>query len=247
MLRIAATMLALTVTGALVAGCGKSSPMSSGVAGAPVTEARLVAFAHAVNLRQSDAPGMVASSTEAKVNVAAAEDELARCLGVPTRGRDVTRIYSPTLRATGYEARSDVGADLDPSRNATAFAAQRAHDLAALRSKRGVACNERFLKREYGRRVNVSALSNPLSGTDGNVGLRARVTGVGLKPEATSGGGAHERFRRVTFVLYQDIFLINVGRAGIELEAYGDARPFPLATERRLLMLLYKRAQTHRL
>ncbi len=44
---------------------------------------------------------------------------------------------------------------------------------------------------------------------------------------------------------YTDLFGFVVGRALVTLTANGDPRPFPAATEHRVLMLLYSRAKAH--
>ena len=46
---------------------------------------------------------------------------------------------------------------------------------------------------------------------------------------------------------YEDFLGFAIGRAVITLHAIGDPRPFPSATEGRLLSLLYSRAEAHKL
>lgn len=234
----------------MVVGCGKSGGASVGSAYAPITRAQVAAYARAVNLQAVDAVGMKALSAEREVDAAAQEDELARCMGIPARGRDVVRIVSPAFRTLTLGADSSVAADLTGPRNPASLAAEAAHDLAAAASKRGVACQEQYIQREYTQpgvpQVGVSSLRNPLSGVDGSVGFRFRVTVTGTLVAGVK-SGAPKRRKPATVVDYVDVFLLDAGRAGIELEAGGTARPFPQATERRLLSLLYSRTQAHKL
>ncbi len=184
---------------------------------------------------------MVALSREKEMNVAAANDELVHCMGFPLAGPDVVVVYSPRLNLGEDDGvTSGVGADLTASQNA----ALAARYLSAVASKRGIRCIANYLQREYnlpGIRRVITSLPNPLSGTYGSVGLRFRI--------ATSGTvhGLNGTHARVKSVYYEDLFYFRVGRADIELQADGDHRPFPLATERRLLSILYHRATAQKL
>ena len=216
----------------------------------PVTRAEVVAYARNVNLRASDAPEMTAQSAEREVDSAVQEAELRRCIGIPTRGREVVRIVSPTLRHQMFEVMSSIAVDLTGPANSARVAAEDARDLAATASKRGVACQERYLQRANTHpgvtRAEVASMPSPLSGTHGSVGLRFRTTVVGTHAATVRAGIATTR-KPIQVALYTDAFFLYVGRAGIALEAFGITKPFPPATERRLISLLYSRARAHKL
>ncbi|MGD0454948.1 MAG: hypothetical protein ABSB69_15245 [Solirubrobacteraceae bacterium] len=250
MLRTAAACFALPAIAVIVAGCGNSSGASTSSTRTSITRAQVVAYARNVNLRAADAPGMTAQSAEREVNVAAQEAELGRCIGIPTRRRDVVRIASPSLRRQAFGAISSVAADLNGPANPASVAAEDTRDLAAAASKHGVACQERYFQREYTRpgvsRVEVASLPNPISGIYGGVGSRFRVTVAGMHVGEVKAGAPKTR-KPISVVVYADVFLLAVGSAGIELEAGGIAKPFPQETERRLVSLLYRRAEAHKL
>jgi hypothetical protein len=238
-LRIAAIRLTLSVTVAFVAGCGKTRPALP--ASASITNVRLLKYAHAVNLRKSDAPGMVALSSEKERNVATVNDELAHCMGFPSPGPNVVDVYSPRLNlGEDFGVTSGVGADLSASQNA----ALAVRYLSAGASKRGIRCIEDYLQRQYklpGTARVITSLSNPLSGTYGSVGLRFRITTTGTVH------GLSVTHAHIKSVYYEDLLYFRAGRANIELQADGEHRPFPLATERRLLSILYYRAIAQKL
>lgn len=250
MLRTVAAWLALPALAVPFAGCGNSSGAFIGSTRTSITRAQVVAYARNVNLRAADAPGMTARSVEREVNAAAREAELGRCIGIPTRRRDVVRIASPSLRRQAFRAISSVAADLNDRANPASLAAEDTRDIAAAVSQHGVACQERYFQREYTRpgvsRVEVATLPNPLSGIYGGVGFRFRVTVAGTHVGEVMVGTPKTR-KPIPVVVYADVFLLAVGSAGIELEADGIAEPFPQETERRLISLLYRRAEAHKL
>jgi hypothetical protein len=245
--RTIATMLTIATTAMLAAGCGGSSSSADG-ASAKITKAQFIAYAHAVNLRGSDLPGAVAESTEAEGGATSGEDELARCEGVSTYAREIVQVPSPELHEDEYKVVSDIGTDLRTSLSTAQFIADSAHVRSVERSSRGIACVKSYIQRRYSQsglsRVEVSSLANPLSGVDGSSDLRFRVTGYSTSESKSS---APESAKTITYkvVLYDDFFLLDVGRATIELQVEGTAKEIPLATERRLLSLLYSRAKAH--
>ena len=67
-LRSAATCLALVAIVSAVVGCGGSaSAPATPATSEPITKAQATAYAHAVNLRAADLPGMSIASPEASV------------------------------------------------------------------------------------------------------------------------------------------------------------------------------------
>jgi hypothetical protein len=249
-LRTVAAWLALPALAVLLAGCGNSSGASTSRTSTSITRAQVVAYAGNVNLRAADAPGMTAQSVEREVSAAPQEAELGRCIGIPTRPRDVVRMVSPGLRRQTFGAISSVAADLNGPANPASVAAEDTRDLAATASQHGVACQERYFQREYTRpgvsRVEVATLPNPLSGIYGGAGFRFRVTVAGTRVGEVKTGAPKTR-RPISVVVYADVFVLDLGRASIELEASGIAEPFPQEAERRLISLLYRRAEAHKL
>lgn len=251
MLRTAAAWLVLPAIAVVVAGCGNSGGASTRSTRTLITAAQVAAYARNVNLRTADASGMTAQSVEREVNAAAQEAELGRCIGVPAR-RDVVRIVSPSLRSRAFRAISSVAADLKGPASPVAVAAEDTRDLVAAASKRGVACQERYFQREYTRsgagRVGVASLPNPLTGIYGGRGFRFRLamTVAGTHMGEIKAGAPNTR-KPISIVVYVDVFLLDVQRAGVELETGGITKPFPREAERRLISLLYRRAEAHKL
>jgi len=65
----------------------------------------------------------------------------------------------------------------------------------------------------------------------------------GLRTTAKSDFGMTGTTGRSNY--YEDFFAFIVGSTVITLNATGDPHPVPAATERRLLSLLYSRAEAH--
>ena len=65
----------------------------------------------------------------------------------------------------------------------------------------------------------------------------------GLRTTAKSDFGMTGTTGRSNY--YEDFFAFVVGSTVITLNATGDPHPVPAATERRLLSLLYSRAEAH--
>jgi hypothetical protein len=55
------------------------------------------------------------------------------------------------------------------------------------------------------------------------------------------------RGKQVRIPIYRDVFDLLAGPAEVNMSAIGIGHPPPKATERRLLSLLYTRAETHKL
>lgn len=71
------------------------------------------------------------------------------------------------------------------------------------------------------------------------------VAGYGLRVRSTVAGAVYHEKKRLAF--YEDTFGFAVGRAEIVLHADGVIRPFPSATEQRLLSRRYELAKAHAL
>lgn len=241
--RITATLLVLGAASGLAAGCGGSSASGDGGAlgaSAPITRAQAIAYAHAVNLRAADIPEMSTSSPEG-VAPTPRHPTFARCYGGVSPARRVLKIHSPEF-AAGRGAQSQTEASEVEVWPTPSLAAR---NIAANHTSRYRAC---FLRFQEGANKNlnkgragqllygpltVSSLPDLLPGVDGSYGLR-------ITQSLLRGGQVHLH-------IYHDVFGFLSGPAEIELTATGLSKPVPLATEKRLLSLLYSRAQAHAL
>jgi len=227
--RTIATMLAIAATAMLAAGCGGGS--SAGSATAPITKARATAYAKAVNLKPADLPGMSVQSPEGSAPAGPLGGEAARCSGAVNPALMVARIRSANFSGAAHELiRSTV--IVWPS------VALATRDQVVGRSQRALLCAQRLFSRELAQRigvkfhvgqVRVSRLA-PLPGVPGSFGVRIETPIL----------GAH------TGSDYVDAVASVYGRSAVTLYATGVLRPVPEATERRLLSLLYNRAEAHK-
>jgi hypothetical protein len=260
--RVAAMPLILVVlaaTAMLLAGCGGSSHTSSSSAAfdaarvnnlrraePPVTEAQ-GAYAHAVNLRASDVPGLAASRVRLPKTRHGWLDPVEGCDG--GGGQKVTGILSPR-----FSASLDHGGVLTllplEAVQSTVFPAvspaTASRALQAAVSARGRACLKQILgsadsQAEHRSRepiltqIEVSAPPSPLR----------NVRVYGLRMTAKSNFGTTGTTGRSNY--YEDFFAFVVGSTVITLNATADPHPVPAGTERRLLSLLYTRAEAHKL
>jgi hypothetical protein len=231
-----ATSLVLAAIAMLLAGCGSSTHASSISApvGAdkPIANAQAVAYAHAVNLKPADLPGMSVQSPEGGASPEPLGGEGARCAGAVNPDLMVANIRSANFSGAAHELiRSEV--IVWPSE------ALAMRDNVVARSQRALLCLRRLFSREIARksgakfhvgRVSVMRLAL-LPGVPGSFGVRVE----------TSILGAH------TVSDYFDAVSFMYGRSAVTLYATGILRPVPAATERRLLSLLHTRAQANKL
>lgn len=241
--RIAAIWIVLGAAVTLVGGCGGSSSASSTGESAPLSH-RAVAYATAVNLRAADVPGLAASRVRLKNTRHGGLDPVEGCDG--GGGQKVTGIISPRFFAS-----LDHGGVLTllplEAVQSTVFPAVSpviaSRALQAVVSTRGRACLKQSQgsaesQAEHGPRepvftqIEVSAPPSPLR----------NVRVYGLRTTAKSDFGTTGRSN-----YYEDFFAFMVGSSVITLNATGDPHPFPAGTERRLLSLLYSRAEAHKL
>jgi hypothetical protein len=218
----------------VLAGCGVSVTKAGSAA-----RARIVAYAHAVNLRPADARELSPTSAEGELHDTSAEKALHDCLGLHRKSGEVVRVVSPYLIANRAGAISLVSAPLQAGSPAT-YAAEAARYLDSLASRRGLLCQERYYRgeeeREGGHHVHVVPMRNPLRFAHGAT-LRFAVTGAPADQAEPSAAGERP--------VYIDVALFYPGAYAVELQTFASPHPFPLATERRLLSLLYARASAH--
>jgi len=248
-----ATLAALLV---LPAGCGSSGPQrdhpgteaANGAihatnvantstpwrASAPITKARALAFARAVNLTAADVPEAKASHRRESP-----EREHAQC-GFSGPQHELVGAQSPKLtRGTELEVE-----EIRSGVNVVRGAHYAAGDIAVLRSAKGRACLERNLIRDY------------LDHTVGNRADDARIGGIRLSPlpvqaPGTSGSAGVRITETVTYAdsetaipVYIDFLAFTLGPAEVTVTAVSPVQPEPETTDRQLMQLLLERAKS---
>ena len=255
MRRSTGTLLFLSVTAMLLAGCGSSTDASSISASVgadrPISRGQGVAYAHAVNLRAADIPGLQAGLRHVKRETTSGPFGAAidRCESDTAHAGEIIGVISQSF--TRSNARHHGGAFNDSLLplesvhsgvyffNSEALAHQY---LAVADSARFAACVETVFSHEpktvtrEGSKVAEPMFSDPHVSTlpASTPGLRA----YGLRLAAHSAIGDSES--------YQDYVSFVMGDAVITLNTTGIPHPFPTVTERRLLALLYRRAKAHK-
>lgn len=236
-------MLAVAAVGVVVAGCGGGGSLAVGDVSdtsKPVTKAQATAYAHAVNLRAEDVPGMTMSTSETEgESERSSTEELNRCAGASGREHQLVDIKSAEFtRGEGLQ-REVIGSGVSVMSSAT-FATQ---ELEVLRSKRGLACIEQFAKQQLAQegagsfqvdQITTSPLEGPIEGVDESFGLRVAMT------LAVPSTGVQTPF-------YLDVLGFASGPAEVALYAVGVSTPVASATEHQLLLLLHRRATATKL
>ena len=266
---ISATWLALATTAMFAAGCGGNSRADS--ASAQVTNAQAVAYANAVNLRAADVPGLQEGRRPAKRQTAAGPfgRGMDGCVSAAARAGLVIGISSPRFVHLDSRPIQSVssGSLLHPISlpnqsvssgvyffNSEALALQY---LAAPDSARFAACLETVASNQpktvtcEGSKVAQPESSDPHVST-----LPASLPLITVSPRTSSSAGsgvrtyglqrtAHPACGRRGSENYEDFLSFVRGDAVITLTAFSEAHPFPAASERRLIALLYSRAEAH--
>ncbi len=253
MLRLAAQLGALLATAFLAAGCG-SNAASASVSAADWAQAR--AFAAQVNLKAADVPRFhTFLSLDEPEPLPVGEPagplkpQVERCDGGPIVDQTTPAVPSPIFQSTkdapaGQVSRvhtvlSAVYLMSSPS-VATSY-------IAAAQSKRGLKCIERdeARKRAKKARVDVSTLHPPLAGA---AAFGIRVGNCLTIFAACRNGRAEDVRDRLWFAAGPYVVQLAFV-AGATFLTRGEreaAHPVASPTERRLLALLYSRAQTRK-
>jgi hypothetical protein len=244
-LRAVARAIPFAAAGILGAGCGSShhaTVTTTTAAGTAISKAQAAAYAHAVNLLATDIPGAAVRSQEHETGEArAAGVELAHCTGGVNPRLRVANIASARFRIGKKTGSTLVKSSVEVMPSA-ALAAQ---NYGALGSARGRACIAHLLSHTLegvstgGARFGpstTSLLPNLLATGKESFGVRVTTTLMGIV-----------RGKQVSLPAYRDVFDVLAGPAEVNMSATRVAHPPPKATERRLLSLLYNRAETHKL
>jgi hypothetical protein len=242
LLALAAIIVLLVVAAATALATGFSvNKAVFGARTASITKAQAVAYAHAVNLRAGDVPGMArtAPGKSEGARERSSSRSLARCAGVMSQGQQLVDISSPSFTRNGALEQEQVSSGV----SVLSSAADAAREFAAISSARGRACIARFAEHELSREssgllhyrgIVVTRLSAPLSGIGASFGLR--LTATLSSPRTTH-----------RFYLYLDFLGFRDGPAEVSLNVSGFSRPVSMTTERRLLSTLNARARSHTL
>ncbi|MFI4977394.1 MAG: hypothetical protein ACHQC8_01760 [Solirubrobacterales bacterium] len=251
--RIAPTSLALAAVAALAAGCGRNAASASVAAG---ERAQAHAFAAEVNLQAADVPHfrtVVSLNEPEPPPIGEPEGPLKRqveqCDGGPIVYQTTVAVPSSIFQSTGdtpagqvprvHTVLSAVYLMGSPS-VATSY-------IAAAQSKRGLKCIERdeAAKRPKRTRVDVSTLRPPLSAAPA-FGLRVGTCLTIFT--ACRNGHAEEVKDRLWFAAgpYVVMLAFVAGPTVLTRGELESAHPVASATERRLLGLLYSRAQANK-
>jgi hypothetical protein len=256
--RIAFAWLFLAATAALLAGCGKSSRASTGTANTHVT-AQDITYADAINLRAADVPGLVGAklTRQRPTRSGPFGTEMETCDGGVVGAGAVIGISSQRFRRSNERhghvlSFSDTLLPIESVHSAVYIlrsAALAFQDFTAANSARARACLKHLILSEDATtrregashseplfaQVEASSLPSPLRGVSG-YGLRITAA-LAIEAPGTEGRSKY----------YEDSFGFVIGRTVITLNTTGDPQPFPSASERRLLSLLYCRAEAHKL
>jgi hypothetical protein len=211
----------------------------------PITRAQAGTYAHAVNLRGYDVPGMTQVAPEGPTDDRGYWEAFARCTGERATHAVVTT-HSPTFvysRRLEYQSVYSAVAVLPSERAADRY-------LAVLASGRGRACitlnYRRLLLRHTAERKplrlgQVAAVALPASAPTSYRGL-GPYRGTALRLTIQSSYITH-RGRRVQLPLYTEGFVFAYGRAVIELTVESLFHPFPQANQQYLMKMLVGRAE----
>ena len=268
--RLAVILTFIAIPG-LLAACGKSSHLTptaatqtTGTTGPhkpassnahtgtvePLTKARAIAFAHAVNLKPADVPGFVATSkrehereTPAKKRL---ERGLARCTGGALEAHDgLAKASSKDFKLERGILRFSVNSEVSVVRT-PAIAAR---ELAAIRSSHVRACLSHYLKLLFQNQI----LGEEKSRTAINPNSISLSIAHGTPPAPGATGSFGWRItaaitvRNVKLRFYIDILGFADGPAEVSLFSSGVLRPFPAAIQEHLYWLLLKRTEAHQL
>jgi hypothetical protein len=216
--------------------------------GRPITRAQASAYAHAVNLRGYDVPGMTEVAPEGPTDNRGDGETFARCIGELSSTHTVVSIHSPIFTYSNrlrFQSAYSTVAVLPSERAADRY-------LAVLASARARAC----ITHDY-RRLLLSRADErkPL-----RLGQLAAAPLLASAPTSYRGLGPYRgtalrltlqssyttrRGRRVQFPFYIEDFAFAYGRDVISLTAESFLRPFAQANEQYLMKMLVGRAEAN--
>jgi hypothetical protein len=258
MVRRLSAIVALAATTGLIAACGSAShstvassvrttPLTDTSPGTtPLTRARAIAFARAVNLTPADVPGFKAKPKDQHEPKTPAEKrierELARCTagtfsssgGLAEEGSKEFKLEHGILH---FSVNSEVSVAQTP-----AIAAKQ---LAEIRGSRVRGCLSHYLELLFKTQILKEQSSRAIIGPN-SISLSVSH-GTPPAPGATGGYWwritATIALHGVKLHYYIDILGFVYGPAEVSLSSSGALRPFPASIQEHLYLLLLKRAE----
>lgn len=231
----------------LLAGCSTSSHSAhaggsraaAGAArdGAPVTGARALAAARAINLTAADLPGFTVSTrketktAQEKIH----ERELVRCLGPQASGAQLAEASSRQFELSRGILQLGVSSEVTIAPTPALAAAK----LAQVRSPRVRGCFARYFERLLKGQRYAGAAIGPVSLASGTPPASGTTGGFGWRVTATLD------VRGVMVSFYLDILGFVYGPATVTLFSTGALEPFPAAAQQHLFGLLLQRAKAN--
>jgi hypothetical protein len=224
-----------------------SSPSHPG-APRPITRAQAGTYAHAVNLRGYDVPGMTQVVSEGPTEDRGYWETFARCTGEPRPMHAVVTIHSPIFAYSNrlrFQSAYSTVAVLPSEAAAGQY-------LAVLAGARGRACithsDGRSLLRHAAeskplRLGQITVAPLPASAPTSYRGLgpyRATALRLTIQSSYTT-----RRGRLVQFPFYFEDFVFACGRDLINLTTESSLSPFPPASEQYLMKMLVGRAEAN--
>jgi hypothetical protein len=215
----------------------------------PIAQAQARAYAHTVNLRGYDVPGMAQVAPEAPSEDRGYLGAFVRCTGELRSTQSVMAIHSPVFRYRGQLQYQSVYSTV------AVFPSEGGADryLAMLASARARTCiahsyDRALLRRAAERkplrlgRISATPLPSPAPASYRGLGP---YRGTALRLTLQS-GYTTRRGRRLQLPFYIEGFAFAYGRAVIGLTAESVIRPFAQANERYLMSKLVGRAEANK-
>jgi hypothetical protein len=248
-------LLALAVSGGLLASCGKGAhPVSGGQArtatsaattspgarsASTVTHLRALAFAAAVNLTSADVPGFTTAAEHKRRSSGEQqlEREMLQCAGLGDSGEAIAQKSSQSFQLKRGLVNLGVSSEVsvEPS------AAQAVKGLTVIRSAHVRGCFSRYLSLIFKSQQLSGATAGPVTIQSGNPPAPGTSGGFGWRVTASF------KVRGITVPIYLDFLGFVDGQSEVTLLSSGLLRPFPAAVQQQLFSLLISRAQEHRL
>jgi hypothetical protein len=247
MIRLVTVCLAAMAICNVLSGCGGSTTAvavpHAVAASSPVTRAQAAHYAHVVNLKAGDLPGMSVTSPEREARrPGRADREADRCAANVNPDLRVAKINSAKFVGAAEAQHEQIYSNVEVMPT-VALAAQ---NNAANRSQRALSCAARFIPQLLGKSsgtrvhygpVTITRLPSPLPGVRGSFGFRIAIAILGV-PAAIEPTTPH---------LYFDSLGFLSGEAEVALIAVAFPQPVSEEVDARLMSLLHSRAEAHRL
>jgi hypothetical protein len=240
-------LLVLAGCTAFLAACGKSSyhahaggsptTAASAATASPLTKARALAAARAVNLTAADLPGFTVSSRKQTKTTQEKgyERELLRCLGPQAAGTQLAEAGSKDYELSHGILQLGVSSEVSIAPTPAMASAK----LAAVRSPRVRGCFAHYFERLLKGQRYAGAAIGPVSLASGTPPAAGTTGGFGWRVTAT----LDLHGVRVSF--YLDILGFVYGPATVMLFSTGALEPFPAAAQQHLFGVLLGRAKAH--